>query len=152
VQTTEGYNRKNLTAFVHRSLENLNTDTVDLLQLHCPPTEVYYRPEVFGILDDLVKALKAIEFPNVQSVQIIFNIFRQRPAGLFFAEAQKRKVGILAAKPKRKCQAGTISAALRLTICRLTPVPVLASDPDHQIPTPTSAAWPASARYGCLSR
>jgi len=115
VQTTEGYNRKNLTAFVNRSLKNLNTDTIDLLQLHCPPTEVYYRPEVFGVLDDLVKAgklrhygvsvekveeaIKAIEFPNVQSVQIIFNIFRQRPAELFFAEAQKRKVGILARVP-----------------------------------------------------
>jgi aryl-alcohol dehydrogenase-like predicted oxidoreductase len=115
VQTTEGYNRKNLNAFVNRSLKNLNTDTIDLLQLHCPPTEVYYRPEVFEVLDDLVgagklrhygvsvekveEALKAIEFPNVQSVQIIFNIFRQRPAELFFAEAQKRKVGILARVP-----------------------------------------------------
>ena len=115
VQTTEGYNRKNLTAFVHRSLKNLKTDTIDLLQLHCPPTAVYYRPEVFGILDDLVnagklrhygvsvekieEALKAIEFPNVQSVQIIFNLFRQRPAELLFAEAQKRKVGILARVP-----------------------------------------------------
>ena len=115
VQTTEGYNRKNLTAFVQRSLKNLNTDTIDLLQLHCPPTGVYYHPEVFGILDGLVKegklrhygvsvekveeALKAIEFPNVQSVQIIFNLFRQRPAERFFAEAQKRKVGILARVP-----------------------------------------------------
>jgi aryl-alcohol dehydrogenase-like predicted oxidoreductase len=114
-QTTEGYNRKNLTAFVNRSLKNLNTETIDLLQLHCPPTGVYYQPEVFGILDDFLKAgklrhygvsvekveeaLKAIEFPNVQSVQIIFNIFRQRPAELFFAEAQKRKVGILARVP-----------------------------------------------------
>ena len=114
-QTTEGYSRKNLTTFVHRSLQNLNTDAIDLLQLHCPPTGVYYEPEVFGILDDLVKAgklrhygvsvekveeaLKAIEFPNVQSVQIIFNVFRQRPAELFFAEAQKRKVGILVRVP-----------------------------------------------------
>ena len=114
-QTPEGYSRKNLTAWIERSLKNLNTETIDLLQLHCPPTEVYYMPEVFGILDDLVKAgklrhygvsvekveeaLKAIEFPNVQSVQIIFNIFRQRPAELFFAEAQKRKVGILARVP-----------------------------------------------------
>ena len=114
-QTTEGYSRKNLTTFVHRSLRNLNTDAIDLLQLHCPPTGVYYEPEVFGILDDLVKAgklrhygvsvekveeaLKAIEFPNVQSVQIIFNVFRQRPAELFFAEAQKRKVGILVRVP-----------------------------------------------------
>jgi aryl-alcohol dehydrogenase-like predicted oxidoreductase len=115
VQRTEGYSRKNITAFVNRSLRNLHTDTIDLLQLHCPPTEVFYRPEVFFILDDLVKAgklrhygvsvekveeaLKALEFPNVQSVQIIFNIFRQRPAERFFAEAQKRKVGILARVP-----------------------------------------------------
>jgi aryl-alcohol dehydrogenase-like predicted oxidoreductase len=115
VQTIEGYNRKNLNAWVDRSLKNLNTDTIDLLQLHCPHPEVFYRPEVFGILDDMVKAgklrhygvsvekveeaLKAIEFPNVQSVQIIFNIFRQRPAERFFAEAQRRKVGILARVP-----------------------------------------------------
>jgi aryl-alcohol dehydrogenase-like predicted oxidoreductase len=114
-QTPEGYSKKNLHAWVDRSRKNLNTDTLDLLQLHCPHTEVFYRPEVFGILDDMVKAgklrhygvsvekveeaLKAIEFPNVQSVQIIFNIFRQRPAEKFFAEAQKRKVGILARVP-----------------------------------------------------
>ena len=127
-QTVEGYTRKNLTAWVNRSLKNLNTDTIDLLQLHCPPTEVFYRPEVFGILDDLVQAgklrhygvsvekveeaLKAIEFPNVQSVQIIFNIFRQRPAELFFAEAQKRKVGILARVPLASGMlSGKISAA-----------------------------------------
>jgi aryl-alcohol dehydrogenase-like predicted oxidoreductase len=113
--TAEGYNRKNLTAFVERSLKNLNIESIDLLQLHCPPTEVYYRPEVFGVLDDLVKqgklhyygvsvekveeALKAIEYPNVQTVQIIFNIFRQRPAELFFEQAKKRKVGILARVP-----------------------------------------------------
>lgn len=113
--TASGYNRKNLTAFVERSLLNLETDTLDLVQLHCPPTEVYYMPEVFGILDDLVtqgkirfygvsvekveEALKAIEFPNVQTVQIIFNIFRQRPAELFFKEAERRKVGILARVP-----------------------------------------------------
>ena len=110
-----GYNRKNLEAFVDRSLKNLETEALDLLQLHCPPTEVYYRPEVFGELDDLVRkgklrhygvsvekveeALKAIEYPNVQTVQIIFNIFRQRPAELFFAEAKRRKVGILARVP-----------------------------------------------------
>jgi aryl-alcohol dehydrogenase-like predicted oxidoreductase len=113
--TADGYNRKNLTAFVERSLKNLDTDTIDLLQLHCPPVEVYYRPEVFGILDDFVKkgkiqyygvsvekveeALKAIEFPNVQSVQLIFNMFRHRPAELFFEQAKKRKVGILARVP-----------------------------------------------------
>ena len=110
-----GYNRENLTAFVERSLKNLDAETLDLVQLHCPPTEVYYMPEVFDILDDLVQqgkiryygvsvekveeALKAIEYPGVQTVQIIFNIFRQRPADLFFAEAKRRKVGILARVP-----------------------------------------------------
>ncbi len=114
-QTVEGYNKKNLTAFVERSLKNLEVETIDLLQLHCPPTDLYYHPEAFGLLDDLVKAgkirfygvsverveeaLKAIEFPGVQSVQLIYNIFRQRPADLFFAEARRRKVGILARLP-----------------------------------------------------
>src|SRR5512140_2920370 len=113
--TTEGYNRKNLTEFVERRLENLQTETIDLLQLHCPPTKVYYQPEVFEALDDLVKAgklrfygvsvetaeegLKALEYPNLQSVQIIFNIFRQRPADLFFEQAKKHQVGILARVP-----------------------------------------------------
>ena len=129
-QTVEGYNRKNLTAWVHRSLKNLNTDTIDLLQLHCPHPEVFYRPEVFGILDDLVQAgklrhygvsvekveeaLKAIEFPNVQSVQLIFNLFRQRPAELFLGEAQKRKVDILARVPLASgLLSGKITAASR---------------------------------------
>jgi aryl-alcohol dehydrogenase-like predicted oxidoreductase len=110
-----GYNRENLTAFVERSLRNLDTETLDLLQLHCPPTEIYYMPETFGVLDDLVQAgkiqyygvsvekveeaLKAMEFPNVQSVQIIFNIFRQRPAERFFDLAQENQVGILARVP-----------------------------------------------------
>jgi aryl-alcohol dehydrogenase-like predicted oxidoreductase len=111
----DGYNRANLTAFVERSLKNLAVEAIDLLQLHCPPTDVYYRPEVFAALDGLVQAgklrhygvsverveeaLKAIEYPGVQSVQIIFNIFRQRPADLFFAQAKKKKVGILARVP-----------------------------------------------------
>jgi len=113
--TADGYTAANLTRFVERSLRNLDTDCLDLVQLHCPPTEVYYRPEVFGALDDLVaagkiryygvsvekveEALKAIEYPNVQTVQIIFNMFRHRPADLFFREAQRRKVGILARVP-----------------------------------------------------
>ena len=110
-----GYNREHLTAFVERSLRNLDTQTLDLVQLHCPPTEVYYMPETFGVLDDLVQAgkiqyygvsvekveeaIKAMEFPNVQSVQIIFNIFRQRPAELFFELAKEKEVGILARVP-----------------------------------------------------
>lgn len=113
--TADGYNRDNLTRFIERSLQNLDVDTLDLVQLHCPPTEVYYRPEVFGILDDLVsvgkirhygvsvekveEALKAVEFPNVQSVQIIFNAFRHRPAERFFADAQARRVAIIARVP-----------------------------------------------------
>jgi aryl-alcohol dehydrogenase-like predicted oxidoreductase len=110
-----GYNRENLTAFVDRSLQNLDVETLDLVQLHCPPTEVYYMPETFGVLDDLVQAgkikhygvsvekveeaIKAIEFPNVKSVQIIFNIFRQRPVDLFFRLAQEKKIAILARVP-----------------------------------------------------
>ena len=113
--TAEGYNRANLTAFVERSLKNLEMDAIDLLQLHCPPISVLYMPEVFGVLDDLVKAgklryygvsvekveeaLKAIEFPGVQTIQIIFNLFRQRPAELLFPEVQRRRVGILARVP-----------------------------------------------------
>lgn len=110
-----GYNRENLTAFVERSLKNIEVEAIDLLQLHCPPTSVFYMPEVFGVLDDLVKAgkirfygvsvekveeaLKAIEFPNVQSVQIIFNLFRHRPADLLFEQTKMKQVGILARVP-----------------------------------------------------
>ena len=114
-QTLEGYSRENLTAWVERSLQNLETEAVDLLQLHCPHSDVYDRPEVFGILDDLVNAGKiryygvsvetvdearrAIRHPNVQSVQIIFNMFRWKPAEAFFPEAKARRVGILARVP-----------------------------------------------------
>jgi len=110
-----GYNRQNLTAFVERSLKNLDTEAIDLLQLHCPPTDVYYMPETFGVLDDLVQAgklqhygvsvekveeaLKAIEYPNVKTVQIIFNIFRQRPAELFFKEAIRKQIGVIVRVP-----------------------------------------------------
>jgi aryl-alcohol dehydrogenase-like predicted oxidoreductase len=113
--TADGYNAANLTRFVEDSLKRLETESLDLLQLHCPPTEVYYRPEVFEALDRLVEAgklrhygvsvekieeaLKAIEFPGVETVQIIFNMFRQRPAELFFPEAKRRRVGILARVP-----------------------------------------------------
>ncbi|HEV2293137.1 MAG TPA: aldo/keto reductase [Tepidisphaeraceae bacterium] len=111
----DGYNRDNLTRFVERSLQNLQTDAIDLLQLHCPPGEIYDRPEVFGVLDDLVRdgklrfygvsvetideALRAMEFPNVQSVQIIFNLFRPRPAEVFLPRAKEKQVGILARVP-----------------------------------------------------
>jgi aryl-alcohol dehydrogenase-like predicted oxidoreductase len=113
--TAEGYNRENLTAFVERSLKNLEVEALDLVQLHCPPFEVYYMPEVFGVMDDLVRdgkikhygvsvekveeAIKAVQYPNVESVQIIFNMFRQRPAEMFFDIAEAKKVAILARVP-----------------------------------------------------
>ena len=114
-QTVEGYSRENLTKWVEDSLRNLATDSLDLLQLHCPPTDLYSRAEIFEMLDDFVEAgkirfygvsvekieeaLKAIEYPNVQTVQIIFNCFRQRPAEIFFPRAKAKQVGILARVP-----------------------------------------------------
>ncbi|MFN7012243.1 MAG: aldo/keto reductase [Allorhizobium sp.] len=111
----DGYNRVSLEAFIDRSLANLGVECLDLVQLHCPPTEVYYRPEVFEGLEEIRRAgkirhygvsvekveeaLKAIEYPGVVSVQIIFNMFRQRPAGLFFAEARRRNVAVIARVP-----------------------------------------------------
>ncbi|HXJ40189.1 MAG TPA: aldo/keto reductase [Bryobacteraceae bacterium] len=113
--TADGYNEGNLTGFIEDSLRNLEVDCLDLVQLHCPPTAVYYRPEVFGILDRLVEAgkirnygvsvekveeaLKAIEYPNVKTIQIIFNCFRLRPSQLFFEQAAKKQIGILARVP-----------------------------------------------------
>ena len=114
-QTVGGYSRQNLTMWIEDSLRNLSADALDLLQLHCPPTALYDHAEVFGLLDELInagklrfygvsvetvdEALKAIKYPNVQSVQIIFNCFRQRPADRFLAEAQKKQVGVLARVP-----------------------------------------------------
>jgi aryl-alcohol dehydrogenase-like predicted oxidoreductase len=111
----DGYTKANIEAFIDRSLKNLEVDSLDLVQLHCPPTEVYYRPEMFEGLEEIRKAgkikhygvsvekveeaLKAIEYPGVVSVQIIFNMFRQRPAGLFFQEAKRRNVAVIARVP-----------------------------------------------------
>ncbi len=110
-----GYTPENIQAFVDRSLTNLAVDRLDLVQLHCPPTAVYYEPELFASLDDMVaqgklghygvsvekveEALKAIEYPGVETVQIIFNMLRQRPAGLFFREALSRNVGVIVRVP-----------------------------------------------------
>lgn len=121
-----GYDRANLAAFAERSLRNLGVDTLDLLQLHCPPGEVYHMPEVFAILDDLAaagtirhygvsvervdEAMKALEYPAVQSVQIIFNMFRLKPAERFFAAAREAKVGILARVP---LASGLLSGKMR---------------------------------------
>ncbi len=114
-QTPEGYSRENLNAWVERSLKNLEMDAVDLLQLHCPHPAVYDRPEVFGILDDLVSAGKiryygvsvetveearrALRHPGVRTVQVIFNMFRLKPAEELFADVQVRGAGILARVP-----------------------------------------------------
>ena len=111
----EGFTKENLTAFVDRSRENLQMECLDLVQLHCPPSEVFYRPEVFDVMEGLVQdgkirgygvsvekveeALKAIEYPGVVSVQIIYNMFRQRPAGLFFREAKARNIATIIRVP-----------------------------------------------------
>jgi aryl-alcohol dehydrogenase-like predicted oxidoreductase len=113
--TAQSYTRENLTAYVERCLTKLEVSALDLLQLHCPPTDVFYMPEVFGVLDDLVKAgkvrfygasverceegLKALEYPNLQSLQVVFNILRQRPAEFLFPRALERKVGIIVRLP-----------------------------------------------------
>lgn len=122
----EGFTRRNLTAFVERSLSNLGADAIDLLQLHCPPPDVYDMPEVFGILDDLVadgmlryygvsverveEALRAARHPNVQSIQIIFNMFRIKPAEELFPVAREKQIGILARVP---LASGLLSGKLR---------------------------------------
>ena len=122
----EGFTRGNLTAFVERSLTNLGADAIDLLQLHCPPPDVYDMPEVFGILDDLVadgklryygvsvehvdEALRATRHPNVQSIQIIFNMFRLKPAEQLFPVAREKRIGILARVP---LASGLLSGKLR---------------------------------------
>jgi len=115
VQTPAGYTRDNLVAWIDRSLRNLETDAIDLLQLHCPPTPVFSDPGVYGVLDDLVaagklrhygvsvervdEALAAVRWSGVKSVQMIFNMFRLKPADEFFPEAKARDVGILARVP-----------------------------------------------------
>jgi aryl-alcohol dehydrogenase-like predicted oxidoreductase len=114
-QDVAQYSYDNLRAWLERSRENLAVDTVDLVQLHCPPWDAYYTPSVFDACDRLVdeglvraygvsvekveEALKAIEYPNVATVQIIFNIFRQRPAELFFEQAGRRDVGVVVRVP-----------------------------------------------------
>jgi len=113
--TNEGYQPKVLQKFVEDSLKRTGLETLDLIQLHCPPNPVYYRPEIFEMFDRLKEqgkilnlgvsvekveeAIKAIEYPNVNTVQIIFNLFRQRPSELFFKEAKKKDIGIIARVP-----------------------------------------------------
>ena len=113
--TNSGYQPAVLVKFVEDSLKRTGLETLDLIQLHCPPTEVYYRPEIFETFERLKEqgkilnlgvsvekveeALKAIEYENVTTVQIIFNLFRQRPSELFFREAKKRDIGIIIRVP-----------------------------------------------------
>ena len=113
--TPERYNLKNIEKFINRSLTNLGVDCIDLLQLHCPPSEICPKKETYEMMDELVKlgkianygvsvekvseAMDAIQFQNVKSIQIIFNIFRQKPAETFFKEAAKRDVSIIARVP-----------------------------------------------------
>jgi aryl-alcohol dehydrogenase-like predicted oxidoreductase len=133
----QGYNYTNLKLFIERSLTNLRVDSIDLLQLHCPPTQVYTNPEVYEALDKLVQqgkilhygvsvekiseALEAIDHPNVETVQIIFNIFRPRPAEKFFSEAINRRIGVLTRVP----------LASGLLTGKLTPQSTFAAD-DHR--------------------
>ncbi|MFW6378143.1 MAG: aldo/keto reductase [Bacillota bacterium] len=111
----EGYNRDNLRKFVKRSLKNLNVDRLDLLQLHCPPDEVYYDESVFKALNEMVaegmianfgvsvekvdQALKALDYDNLATIQIIYNMFRHKPADQLFAKAKKNNVGIICRVP-----------------------------------------------------
>lgn len=111
----KGYTPEVLRNYVEDSLRRLGTDCIDLIQLHCPPTEVYYRPEIFGEFEKLrdegkilnlgvsvekvEEAVKAIEFDNVTTVQIIFNIFRQRPSERFFAMAKEKNIGLIIRVP-----------------------------------------------------
>jgi len=111
----EQYTYENLRGWLDRSRANLEVETIDLVQLHCPPWETYYTPSVFEACDRLVEeglvraygvsvekieeALKAIEYPGVATVQIIFNVFRQRPAALFFEQARSGDVGVIVRVP-----------------------------------------------------
>jgi aryl-alcohol dehydrogenase-like predicted oxidoreductase len=110
-----GYTPQRLRGFVEDSLKRLGVETLDLVQLHCPPTEVYYRPELFETFDRLKhegkvlnlgvsvekveEGLKALEYDNVTSIQVIFNLFRRRPAELLFEQAKKKNVGIIVRVP-----------------------------------------------------
>lgn len=113
--TNQQYQPAALRKFVEDSLRNMQLEVLDLIQLHCPPTDVYYRSEIFELFDMLKRegkilnmgvsverveeAMKAIEFSNVTTVQIIFNMFRQRPAELFFKEAKRKNVGVIVRVP-----------------------------------------------------
>src|SRR3712207_4165441 len=135
--TSEGYDHENLSTFVERSLDNLGVEALDLVQLHCPPSETYRRDSTFEALDHLKEAGKlknygvsvekveearvALDYPGVATVQIIFNIFRQKPAEEFFPLAEERNVGIL---PRVPLASGLLSG--KMTADRVF------SDDDHR--------------------
>jgi aryl-alcohol dehydrogenase-like predicted oxidoreductase len=112
---SEAYTPEAIRGFVEKSLKRMELESLDLIQLHCPPTEVYYRPEIFDVFNELKKegrirhmgvsvekveeALKAMEYDNVTSVQIIFNMFRQRPAEYVFELARKKDIGVIVRVP-----------------------------------------------------
>ena len=95
--------------FIDRSLKNLDTDCIDLLQLHCPSKQILSDPKSYELLDNMVKkgkishygvpsnvwnisdAMEAIKFKNVKSIQIVFNIFRQKPIDEFLKFVEKSK-------------------------------------------------------------
>jgi aryl-alcohol dehydrogenase-like predicted oxidoreductase len=114
-QVPENYTLDNFRQWLDRSRKNLGVETIDLVQLHCPPTAVYSDDRVFDALDQLVEdgvisnygvsvettgqALTAIARPNVASVQIIFNLFRQKPLDEILPAAEAAGVGIIARVP-----------------------------------------------------
>ena len=111
----KGYKHQHIEEFIDRSLKNLGVECIDLLQLHCPPSEICSKTETYQVMDEIVKkgkianygvsvhkisdAMEAIKFPNVKSIQIVFNIFRQKPAEEFFKEAKKKKIGVIVRGP-----------------------------------------------------
>ncbi len=113
--TDEAYTPAVIRKFVEDSLKNIGVERIDLVQIHCPPTNVFYRPEIFHEFEKLIaegkidkvgasvekveEALKAIEYPVVDTIQIIFNLFRQRPSELFFEQAAKRNIGVIVRVP-----------------------------------------------------
>jgi aryl-alcohol dehydrogenase-like predicted oxidoreductase len=124
-----GYTPARMREFVEASLKRLNVETLDLVQLHCPPTEVFYRPEIFATFDQLKaegkilnlgvsvekveEGLKALEYPSVATIQVIFNLFRLRPSQLLFEQAQKKNVGIIVRVPLASgLLSGKITAAM----------------------------------------
>lgn len=113
--SNEGYTPERLRKHVEDSLRNTGLDRLDLIQLHCPPGEVYHRDEIFGLFEDLKaegkiaemgvsverinEAMTAMKYDIVSTVQIIFNLFRQRPAELLFSHAEVNHIGLIIRVP-----------------------------------------------------